>query len=86
MKGHGKCVEFMKSYKLPLLLLGGGGYTISNVARCWTYETSIAVEQELLDDLPQNDHIEYFGPTYKLHFCPKIMQDGNLSSDLEAIK
>ena len=39
VKGHAKCVEFMKKYNLPLMLLGGGGYTIRNVARCWTYET-----------------------------------------------
>lgn len=41
--GHGKCVEFIKKYNLPLLMLGGGGYTIRNVARCWTYETSMAL-------------------------------------------
>ena len=45
--GHGKCVEFMKKYNLPLLMLGGGGYTIRNVARCWTYETSIALGVEI---------------------------------------
>ena len=33
LKGHAKCVEFMKKYNLPLMLLGGGGYTIRNVAR-----------------------------------------------------
>ena len=27
------------------MLLGGGGYTIRNVARCWTYETSVALDQ-----------------------------------------
>ena len=27
-------------------VLGGGGYTIRNVARCWAYETAIAVGQE----------------------------------------
>ena len=43
LKGHGKCVEFMKKYGLPLLILGGGGYTIRNVARCWTYETAVAL-------------------------------------------
>ena len=37
----------MKSFNLPLLLLGGGGYTIRNVARAWTYETSIALNQEI---------------------------------------
>ena len=33
----------MKKYNLPLLMLGGGGYTIRNVARCWTYETAQAL-------------------------------------------
>jgi histone deacetylase 1/2 len=27
MKGHAECVKFVKSFGLPLLLLGGGGYT-----------------------------------------------------------
>ena len=35
----------MIRYNLPLMLLGGGGYTIRNVARCWTYETSVALDQ-----------------------------------------
>jgi len=45
--GHGKCVEFMKGFNLPLLLVGGGGYTIRNVARAWTHETAIALNQEI---------------------------------------
>ena len=40
-------MEFVKSFDLPLLLLGGGGYTIRNVARCWTYETAKALGQEI---------------------------------------
>ena len=47
LKGHGKCVEFMKKYNLPLLILGGGGYTIRNVARCWTHETAMALGCEI---------------------------------------
>ena len=47
LKGHGKCVEFVKKYNLPLLLLGGGGYTIRNVARCWTHETSVALNTDV---------------------------------------
>lgn len=45
--GHGKCVEFVKSFNLPLLMLGGGGYTIRNVARAWTNETAIVLDQEI---------------------------------------
>ena len=26
LEGHADCVEFMKSFNRPLLLLGGGGY------------------------------------------------------------
>jgi hypothetical protein len=28
-----ECVRFVKSLKLPTLVLGGGGYTLRNVAR-----------------------------------------------------
>ena len=40
-------MEFIKNLNLPLLLLGGGGYTIRNVARVWTNETAIALNQEI---------------------------------------
>ena len=30
LKAHGNCVEFAKRLNIPLLLLGGGGYTIQN--------------------------------------------------------
>jgi acetoin utilization deacetylase AcuC-like enzyme len=47
LKGHGQAVRFVKSFNLPTLVLGGGGYTIRNVARCWTYETAICLGVEL---------------------------------------
>ncbi|EGT38458.1 CBN-HDA-3 protein [Caenorhabditis brenneri] len=68
--GHGKCVEYMKSFNVPLLMVGGGGYTIRNVSRCWLYETSIALNLDVSDDLPINDYFEYFMPDYKLHIKP----------------
>jgi histone deacetylase HOS2 len=43
VQGHGACVTFCKSLRIPLLLVGGGGYTPRNVARAWTNETSIAI-------------------------------------------
>ena len=33
LKGHAECVKHVKGYNLPMLVLGGGGYTIRNVAR-----------------------------------------------------
>ena len=32
-RGHGHCVEKVAALGLPLLVLGGGGYTVKNVAR-----------------------------------------------------
>jgi histone deacetylase 1/2 len=45
--GHANCVRFVKSFNKPLLLLGGGGYTMRNVSRAWAYETGLAAGVEL---------------------------------------
>ena len=49
VKGHGSCREFLKKYNVPILMTGGGGYTLRNVPRCWTYETSVALGVQLPD-------------------------------------
>lgn len=86
LKGHGKCVEFVKRYNMPLLLVGGGGYTIRNVARCWTHETSVALNSEIANELPYNDYFEYFGPDFKLHISPSNMTNQNSPEYLDKIK
>ena len=86
VKGHAKCVEFMKKYNLPLMLLGGGGYTIRNVARCWTYETAVALNVEIANELPYNDYFEYFGPDFKLHISPSNMTNQNTPEYMDKIK
>lgn len=79
LKGHGMCVEFVKQFGLPLLLLGGGGYTIRNVARAWTYETAVALHchDDLSNELPYNDYFEYFAPDFKLHIEKNNMTNQN---------
>lgn len=86
VSGHAKCVEFVKKYNLPLLLLGGGGYTIRNVARCWTYETAVALNTDIANELPYNDYFEYFGPDFKLHISPSNMANQNTGDYLDKIK
>ncbi|KAG5480156.1 hypothetical protein CUR178_06209 [Leishmania enriettii] len=39
--GHGQCVQAVRDLGIPMLALGGGGYTVRNVAKLWAYETSI---------------------------------------------
>ncbi|KAH9465962.1 hypothetical protein Pst134EA_013816 [Puccinia striiformis f. sp. tritici] len=86
MRGHANCVQFIKSLGLPLLLLGGGGYTIRNVSRTWAYETGLAAGQELCPDIPMNEYYEYFGPTYRLDVPPSNMEDMNVVKYLEKTK
>lgn len=86
VKGHAECVRFMRSYNVPLLLLGGGGYTIRNVARCWCYETGVAVGSEVEDKMPYNEYFEYFGPDYNLHVAPSNMENQNSRAYLESIR
>ncbi|KAF9570939.1 histone deacetylase [Mortierella alpina] len=86
MKGHANCVAFVKKLNLPLLILGGGGYTMRNVARAWCYETGVAVGKEVGPDMPFNDYYEYFGPDYKLDVKPSNMDNANTVEYLEKIK
>ena len=51
VRGHGECVKITKQYGVPMILLGGGGYTLRNVPRAWCYETSIACEVDLPDGI-----------------------------------
>lgn len=65
-KGHASCIEHMKQFNVPLLLLGGGGYTIKNVARCWAFETGVSVGHDIGTQAPFSDYYEYFGPEYSI--------------------
>ncbi|CAM9022772.1 unnamed protein product [Wickerhamomyces anomalus] len=85
MKGHANCVNFCKSLNVPLMILGGGGYTMRNVARTWAFETGL-LNSELLDtDLPYNDYYEYYGPDYKLDVRNSNMYNANSPEYLDKI-
>ncbi|KAN0061013.1 histone deacetylase (class I) Clr6 [Thecaphora frezii] len=86
MRGHADCVTFLKSFNVPLICLGGGGYTVRNVARTWTYETGLLVGEELDEDLPFNDYIQYFGPEYKLDVPRTSMDNLNTKEYLENLR
>ncbi|KAI5290423.1 histone deacetylase [Ascosphaera acerosa] len=62
IRAHGACVAYVKSFGLPTLVVGGGGYTPPNVSRLWAYETGIMLDCEdqldptLPESLPFRDH------------------------------
>jgi len=80
MHGHAHCVQFLRKYNVPLILLGGGGYTVKNVARTWTYETACAlgIEGDIDPNLPWNQYFEWFGPRYRLEVVDNNMDDLNV--------
>jgi histone deacetylase 1/2 len=86
IKGHADCVNFVKSYGVPTLVLGGGGYTLRNVPRCWTYETAVILDTPVKDSLPYNDYFDYYGPEYRLHLPVSNMENLNSPRYLEEIK
>ncbi|KAF9553279.1 histone deacetylase [Agrocybe pediades] len=80
MHGHAHCVQFIRQQNVPLILLGGGGYTVKNVAKTWTYETAcaIGIENEIDPNLPWSQYFEWFGPTYRLEVPENNMEDMNV--------
>ncbi|KAL4068274.1 hypothetical protein V8B97DRAFT_881163 [Scleroderma yunnanense] len=86
MRGHANCVKFVKSFNKPLLLLGGGGYTMRNVSRAWAYETGLAAGVELGREIPVNEYYEYFGPDYVLDVKSSNTEDMNTPEYLERVK
>merc|ERR1712194_534379 len=57
-----------------------------DVARCWTYETAVALGTEIANELPYNDYFEYFGPDFKLHISPSNMTNQNTPEYMDKIK
>ncbi|KAJ4984727.1 Histone deacetylase RPD3 [Stagonosporopsis vannaccii] len=86
MAGHANCVKYVKSFGVPVIVLGGGGYTMRNVARTWAYETGELVGQQMSKQLPFNDYYEYFAPDYELDVRPSNMENANSQDYLHKIK
>lgn len=86
LKGHAECVKFVRSFGLPTMLLGGGGYTPRNVARCWANETATALGAVLPDYIPPNNYIQYFQPDYRLHLEPSSAPNMNSREYLHKVR
>ncbi|KAG0006822.1 histone deacetylase, partial [Modicella reniformis] len=86
MKGHANCVAYVKSFGVPMIVVGGGGYTIRNVARAWTFETAVLLNEQLPEEIPFNAYFEYYGPEYRLDVPANNMRNDNTSEDLHNLK
>ena len=89
LKGHAECVSFMKSFAKPILVTGGGGYTKSNVARCWANETATLLGKQLAEHIPPHEnYYEYYADAgYKLKaHAPVWIENLNTPSYLNQVK
>jgi len=86
LRGHAECVKYVKAFGVPTLVLGGGGYTIRNVARCWAYETSVLLDEEIPNEIPYNDYFEYYAPDFKLHLTPESRENLNTEASLNYVR
>lgn len=85
--GHAEAVRLVKSYNVPTLVLGGGGYIKTAVARAWTLGTAALADTTLPDALPQTQYHEYFSPEYRLRYnAPPRYQNLNRKEDMERIR
>ena len=69
VRAHGACVAYVKTFNLPLLVVGGGGYTPRNVSRAWAHETSILIDADQIINPHIPDTVAFrnhFGPDYSL--------------------
>lgn len=70
IRGHAECLKHMMTFGIPMVCLGGGGYTIENVSRCWAYETGVILGTEIDNSIPSTDpfYSLYEQDSHKLHF------------------
>jgi len=85
INGHAECVRFVSSYNLPTLVVGGGGYCIRNVSRCWTNETAVLLDVDLPFDLPDNEYFAHFAPDFKLQNTGMEAENQNTRGYLDSL-
>ncbi|AAK39934.1 histone deacetylase (nucleomorph) [Guillardia theta] len=66
INGHSNCLNFLKKFNIPILVLGGGGYIKDRVSKCWTFETSIAIDKKIKYNIPNNIYWKLYRPNFHL--------------------
>lgn len=85
MRGHANNVNFVRKFGVPVMVVGGGGYTIRNVARTWAFETGLLNDVVLPKELPYNGYFEYYAPTYELDVRLANMTNANSPEYLDMV-
>ena len=54
-----------------------------NVARCWAYETSVAIGVDIENEIPQNEYSLYYHPANKIHVEVSNQENMNKPEEIE---
>lgn len=72
--GHGTCIKKVLGYNIPVVLLGGGGYHVVNVAKCWTSHTALVLNQDIDLNIPSKDaFFSHYGTNTQLNVPSSLM-------------
>ena len=80
-----KCVCTLLSWKLPTMLLGGGGYNFPNTAKTWTFLTALAAGKQLPQDIPEHEYLLEYGPSYEISTTVGNRKDCNTKDYLSRV-
>nr|XP_061810937.1 histone deacetylase 8-like [Nerophis lumbriciformis] len=83
--GVAKCLQYVLQWRLPTLLLGGGGYNLANTARCWTHLTATLLGKNLSSEIPDHEYFTEYGPDYSLEISPSCRPDRNEAKHLDQV-
>ncbi|KAJ2797798.1 hypothetical protein H4R20_005057 [Coemansia guatemalensis] len=74
-----KSVTTVLGWGLPTLLLGGGGYSRPDCARCWTRLTGVACGRDIpaATDVPEHRFLGEFAPAFDMASDAMLMNDEN---------
>ncbi|KAG1678678.1 Histone deacetylase 8 [Nymphon striatum] len=81
----GTCIQYLLSWKVPILFLGGGGYHMANTARCWTYLTSVILGTRLDSSIPDNHYFMCYKPGFELEITPGNRPDKNNNEYIDQV-
>eukprot|EP00900_Chrysochromulina_parva_P014908 jgi/Chrpa1/23418/Chrysochromulina_OHIO_Genome00010671-RA len=86
LDGHSRVLKALMSLELPLLVLGGCGFTQLNAAKVWCHATATLCGVELPMALPEHSYMDYYlhEPTLSVPTC--TLDNRNSALALEALK
>ncbi|KAH0581409.1 hypothetical protein H2248_012491 [Termitomyces sp. 'cryptogamus'] len=88
LEGLNAFVSEVLRWRIPTMMLGGGGYDTPNAARAWTSLTAIALGEPLALDAQIPDHklFPLYAPSFTLDVPSGMMQDKNTEAFLQKIE